>query len=58
MEDVLLTSGGCSGALDIALRTLATSGENVLLPTPGFSIYKTITGGSGIIAKEYQLLVG
>ncbi|XP_062501035.1 tyrosine aminotransferase-like [Corticium candelabrum] len=54
-NDVILTSG-CSGAIDITLRALANPGDNVLIPTPGFSIYKTILTACGIEAREYYLL--
>ena len=56
LQDVILTSG-CSGAIDITLRALANPGDNVLIPTPGFSIYKTILTACGIEAREYYLLV-
>eukprot|EP00118_Oscarella_pearsei_P019297 m.204162 g.204162 ORF g.204162 m.204162 type:complete len:427 (+) comp39639_c1_seq1:51-1331(+) len=55
-DDVLLTSGGCSGALEVALRTLAAAGDNILIPNPGFSIYSTVNGGCGVESREYRLL--
>jgi len=54
-EDVIITSG-CSGALEIAIRAMASAGENILVPAPGFSIYQTIALSNGIEVKFYPLL--
>jgi len=53
-DDVVITSG-CSGALDIALNALLNPGDNVLLPTPGFSLYVTITESIGATPRFYNL---
>lgn len=54
-EDVIITSG-CSGALCIAIEAIANAGENILLPTPGFPLYRTIAGRNEIECKYYSLL--
>lgn len=55
-EDVILCSG-CSHAIELAITVLADAGQNVLVPCPGFMIYKTVTEGLGINVKYYSLLV-
>lgn len=40
-EDVILTSG-CSHALQIVIESLANSGDNILIPSPGFPLYSTM----------------
>lgn len=54
-EDVILCSG-CSHALELAITVIADAGQNVLVPRPGFMIYKTVTEGLGINIKYYSLL--
>jgi len=54
MKDVLLTSG-CSHALEMAFAVLANEGQNVLLPKPGFSLYKTVCDSKGIEVRMYDL---
>jgi tyrosine aminotransferase len=54
-EDVVLASG-CSGALDMAITVLANEGDNILLPQPGFSLYKTLCDSKGIEVRLYRLL--
>jgi tyrosine aminotransferase len=49
-------TNGCSGALDISLRALANPGDNILIPTPGFSVYKCILMANSVEAKEYNLV--
>jgi tyrosine aminotransferase len=55
-NDIYLTNG-CSQAIDICITALANRGQNILIPRPGFSIYKTLCGTLGINVKYYQLLV-
>jgi len=55
IDDIVVTSG-CSGALELAITALASSGQNVLLPAPGFSIYQTICEYLGIEPRDYRLL--
>jgi tyrosine aminotransferase len=53
--DVVLTSG-VSGALELALGALANEGDNVLLPQPGFPLFKTILDGFGVECRYYRVL--
>jgi len=53
---VILCSG-CSHSLDLCISALASRGQNILMPRPGFSIYRTLGAGYGISAKFYNLLV-
>nr|CAD7426405.1 unnamed protein product [Timema monikensis] len=55
-KDVLLCSG-CSGALDLCITALANPGQNILVPRPGFSIYRTLAEGLGIKVKSYNLKI-
>ncbi|KAG7231075.1 hypothetical protein INR49_025105 [Caranx melampygus] len=54
-EDVILTSG-CSQAIDLAISVLCNPGDNILVPCPGFSLYKTLAVSMGIKVKLYNLL--
>ncbi|XP_019720811.1 tyrosine aminotransferase isoform X1 [Hippocampus comes] len=54
-EDVILTSG-CSQAIDLAISVLCNPGDNILVPRPGFSLYKTLALSFGIEVKFYNLL--
>ncbi|CAB3230886.1 unnamed protein product [Arctia plantaginis] len=54
-DDVILCSG-CSHAIELAITVIADSGQNILVPRPGFMIYKTVTEGLGINVKYYRLL--
>lgn len=54
-NDIILTSG-CSSALDMCLTALGSSGDNILCPRPGFSIYSTLSEGMGIDIKHYDLI--
>jgi len=54
-QDVVLTSG-CSGALDLCISCLADPGDNILVPRPGFSLYKTLAQSLDISVKHYDLL--
>jgi len=55
-QDVILTSG-CSQAIDLAIGVLCNPGDNILVPCPGFSLYKTLAVSMGITIKLYNLLV-
>jgi tyrosine aminotransferase len=52
--DVILASG-CSDALNICIGGLADAGENILIPSPGFSLYETLASSKGISVKFYTL---
>ncbi|KAK0049755.1 tyrosine aminotransferase, partial [Biomphalaria pfeifferi] len=54
-KDVILTSG-CSGALELCISCLAEPGHNILIPKPGFSLYKTLAESLGIEVRSYNLL--
>lgn len=54
-SDIILTNG-CSQALDLCITVLANRGQNILIPKPGFSIYKTLCGTLDINVKYYNLL--
>lgn len=56
LQDVILTSG-CSQAIELALAVLANPGQNILVPRPGFSLYKTLALSMGIEVKLYNLMV-
>ncbi|XP_056137668.1 tyrosine aminotransferase [Lampris incognitus] len=54
-KDVILTSG-CSQAIDLSISVLCNPGDNILVPRPGFSLYKTLAVSLGIEVKLYNLL--
>ncbi|XP_067130747.1 tyrosine aminotransferase-like [Centruroides vittatus] len=54
-RDVILTSG-CSHALDLCITVIANPGQNILVPRPGFPLYRTLAEGLGIETKHYNLL--
>lgn len=54
-QDVILASG-CSHAIDLCICVLAKSGQNILIPRPGFPLYKTLTSIYGVHYKQYNLL--
>ncbi|XP_023682846.1 tyrosine aminotransferase [Paramormyrops kingsleyae] len=54
-KDVILTSG-CSQAIELAINVLCNPGQNILVPCPGFSLYKTLAVSLGIDVKHYNLL--
>jgi len=53
-NDVFITSG-CSDALRICIDAIASSERNILLPSPGFSVYQTICGNRGVESRFYNL---
>lgn len=54
-NDVVLCSG-CSSSLDMCIAVLAGPGQNILIPRPGFSIYRTLALGHGVECRSYDLL--
>lgn len=54
-KDVILCSG-CSCSLDLCIAAIAGEGQNILIPKPGFSIYRTLADGFGIECRLYNLL--
>ena len=55
-EDDVIICSGASGAIEIALKAMASPGENILLPKPGFSLYQTIAEQYGIECRYYDLI--
>lgn len=54
-KDVVICSG-CSHALELCITVLANPNQNILIPRPGFPIYKTIADCLQIKCKYYNLL--
>ncbi|PWA22142.1 hypothetical protein CCH79_00020160 [Gambusia affinis] len=55
LQDVILTSG-CSQAIELSIGVLCNPGDNILVPRPGFPLYKTLAVSMGIEVKLYDLL--
>lgn len=55
LQDVILASG-CSHAIDLCICVLARQGQHILIPRPGFPLYKTLTSVYGVQYKQYNLL--
>lgn len=55
-RDVILCSG-CSSSLDICISALAdgTRKQNILIPKPGFPIYRTLAENIGVEVRYYSL---
>ena len=47
----------CSGAIDMSLTVLANPGQNVLMPSPGFGVYKCLAEARGVEMRLYKLVV-
>lgn len=54
-NDVIIASG-CSGALEIVINAMFDSHTKLLIPRPGFSLYRTFAESKGFIVEEYDLL--
>ncbi|XP_036318403.1 tyrosine aminotransferase [Rhagoletis pomonella] len=54
-ENVLICSG-CSSALEYCILALCDRGQNLLVPRPGFCLYKTLSDGLDIEIRYYDLL--
>lgn len=54
-DDVIIASGG-SGALEIAMAALLNEGDAVLIPRPGFALYRVIAQSLGAVTLPYDLL--
>jgi tyrosine aminotransferase len=54
-EDVILASG-CSGSLDLAIKVLCSATDTILIPKPGFSLYRTISTSLNLDIHEYRLI--
>lgn len=55
-EDIILTSG-CSHALEMAIEVLAGPGQNLLIPSPGFPLYQTLSVPLDVEPRHYPLLM-
>lgn len=55
-NDIILASGA-SGAIVLALQAMCNEGDNVLIPRPGFSLYRTVCESDGVECRYYPLLV-
>jgi len=53
-NDVFITSG-CASALSLAIASLVSEGQNVLLPTPGCPTYRTICSRYNLVPRFYVL---
>ncbi|XP_066978407.1 tyrosine aminotransferase-like isoform X6 [Macrobrachium rosenbergii] len=54
-KDIILCSG-CSCSIDLCITALCAPGQNILVPRPGFPLYKTLAEGLSIKTKYYNLL--
>ncbi|OLY83689.1 Tyrosine aminotransferase [Smittium mucronatum] len=54
-NDVFVTCG-CSGAVEISISSLCSPGDNILIPKPGFPLYKSCAESRGVAYKQYNLL--
>ena len=54
-DDVSLTSG-CSHALQMSIEVLCNPGDTLLIPNPGFPLYKTIADHLNVKTRTYELL--
>ena len=55
-KDVVMVHSG-SGALLMSFEVLCEPGSAVLIPTPGFGLYKCHADALGVEARMYRLLV-
>jgi len=55
-ENDVIIGCGCSGSLDVAIRGLLNPGDNILIPCPGYSLYRVITDSIGASVKQYRLI--
>lgn len=54
-DDVFITSGA-SQAIEAILTVLARPGANILLPRPGFPLYKARAALAGLEVRHFNLL--
>lgn len=52
--DRVILGSGASQAILMAITALCNEGDNILLPSPCFSLYGTICGSYGIDVKHYK----
>ena len=56
VQDVVMTHSA-SGALLLSLEVLCEPGSSILVPSPGFSLYKCHAHARGVSIKTYKLQV-
>lgn len=56
MQDVMMTAS-CCGAIGLAIDALCEMGQNLLVPSPGFGLYKCLCEARGARVKLYRLVV-
>uniref|UniRef100_A0A1L8E2B5 Tyrosine aminotransferase n=1 Tax=Nyssomyia neivai TaxID=330878 RepID=A0A1L8E2B5_9DIPT len=54
-DDVYITNG-CSAAVELAIIVIANPGQNILIPCPGYTIFKTVGGAQNIEVRQYKCL--
>ncbi|KAI9291556.1 tyrosine aminotransferase [Neoconidiobolus thromboides FSU 785] len=54
-NDVIIGSG-CSGALELVVSAMINHDQTLLIPRPGFSLYRTFAESKGFNVEEYDLL--
>ena len=55
-QDVILTNA-CSGAVNMCIEVLCEPGQNILIPSPGFGLYKCLCEARGVEVRLYRLMV-
>lgn len=53
-DDVFLDIG-CCGAINTVINSIASEGDNILIPSPGFPVYQVVSQNRGIDARVYHL---
>ena len=53
----MVITSGCSGALELVIRSLAGPGDNILIPSPGFSLYQCLAAPLDVECRSYRLIV-
>ena len=56
LQDVIMTNA-CSGAVNMCIEVLCDTGQNILIPSPGFGLYKCLCEARGIEVRLYRLMV-
>ena len=51
-------TSSAAGALDISISVFTNPGQNILVPKPGFAIFRCLALARGVQCKLYPLLVG
>jgi len=54
-EDVIMDVGG-SGAIHTVMQAFLNPGDNILIPSPGFPLYNTISGNLSAETRYYRLV--